>query len=145
MLQSWRGLHLVHIASWQAMSDCCSIATVSYTCCNLPVWPLLLCCVQDTEQLIAAGANQLEIGQRWEQQTQVQAAAALPLRDWPAVHALASLHTAAPMCFLWPKQARRGVDMCLLYQARCTPAGYSPDAQNKTVAALCGLRCRRRW
>jgi methylthioribose-1-phosphate isomerase len=30
------------------------------------------CWLQDAEQLVAAGANQLEVAQRWEQQTQVR-------------------------------------------------------------------------
>jgi hypothetical protein len=40
--------------------------------CTLHANTILLCCLQDTEQLIAAGANDLEVAQRWEQQTQVR-------------------------------------------------------------------------
>lgn len=59
---------IVAYASWQKAT----------TVCKLKLRILLLlyavavyCNLQDTEQLVAAGANELEVAQRWQQQTQV--------------------------------------------------------------------------
>lgn len=57
-----------------------------------PAVTILLCCLQDTEQLVAAGANQLEVAQRWEQQTQVRSIALRSI-DLTAAAARLCLHT----------------------------------------------------
>jgi hypothetical protein len=144
ILWLWHGLHLARITSWQAMSDHCSIAVIPTEVLQSGCLASLLCCLQDTEQLIAACANQLEIAQRWEQQTQVRAAAVLRLRVLASCTSTSQLAKCRVAVLASPQTGRQNFEdvfrrshiparthqMLILWHAR------SPS---------CAPRCRRRW